>query len=95
MTMCMPRAEDGRGELVLAGQFNAFAVFSALQGPRGIDQFAAPNMFMLDAGKSVGSHQFINLDLMGTAEVWTYPRHGYPQLLQIGEERDDGMREAM
>ena len=27
---------------------------------------------------------------MGTTELWTYPRHGYPELLQVGEERGDG-----
>jgi hypothetical protein len=28
--------------------------------------------------------------LMGTTELWTYPRRRYPELLQIGEERSDG-----
>jgi hypothetical protein len=76
--------------VLLSGQFNVFAVFGALQGPRGVDQFAAPNMFMVDAGRAVGTRQFVNIDLMGTAELWSYPDHGYPELLQIGEERRDG-----
>ena len=75
--------------VLFSGQFNLFAVFSALQGPRGVDQFAAPNMFMVDAGRAVGTRQFVNVDLMGTAELWSYPYHGYPELLQIGEERSD------
>jgi hypothetical protein len=88
MRMCMP-SPGAKGVLVF-GQFNLFAVFSALQGPRGVDQFAAPNMFMVDAGRGVGTRQFFNIDLMGTTELWTYPYHGYPELLQIGEERSDG-----
>jgi hypothetical protein len=88
MNMCMP--SPGAKGVALSGQFNAFGVFSALQGPRGVDQFAAPNMFMIDAGRTVGTRQFINLDLMGTLELWTYPYHGYPELLQIGEQRSDG-----
>lgn len=89
MDMCMP-APDGASGTRLSGQFNVFAVFSDLQGPRAVDQFAAPDMFMIDAGRAVGAQQFINLDLMGTLERWTYPWHGYPQLLQIGEEHTDG-----
>ena len=90
MSMCMPQTSPQSRGFVFGGQFNAFAVFSALQGPRGVNQFAAPNMFMLDAGRGIGTKQFLDLDLMGTTEVWTYPRHGYPELLQIGEERGDG-----
>lgn len=89
MSMCMPSPTASAG-LVFSSQFNVFAVFSALQGPRGVDQFASANMFMVDAGRSIGARQYINLDLMGTAERWTYPAHGYPALLQIGEERSDG-----
>jgi hypothetical protein len=47
-------------------------------------------MFMLDVGRAVGSRHFLNLDSMGTTELWTYPYRGYPLLLQIGEERSDG-----
>jgi hypothetical protein len=90
MSMCMPMAGASTAETVVSGMFNAFGVFSAAQGPRGIEDFAAPNMFMVDAGETLGTSQFINLDLMGTAERWTYPSRGYPELLQIGEERGDG-----
>ena len=90
MNMCMPSPNSPHPETVLSGQFNAFGVFSALQGHRGVDQFAAPNWIMIDAGRSVGERHFINADFMGTAELWTYPWHGYPELLQVGEERRDG-----
>jgi hypothetical protein len=91
MNMCMPSAGTGSARTLVSGQFNVLGVFSDVPGPRGIQQFAAPNMFMLDAGRALGSRQFLNLDLMGTAELWTYPRRGYPELLQIGEERSDGL----
>lgn len=90
MNMCMPSAGSGAAQTIALGQLNAFGVFSDVPGPRGIEQFAAPNMFMLDVGRALGSRQFLNLDLMGTTELWTYPRRGYPELLQIGEERSDG-----
>jgi len=89
MNMCMPIPNAVEQSTVFSGQFNAYGVFSALQGPRGVDQFAAPNWFMIDAGRSIGTRQIIGVELMGTAELWTYPWHGYPELLQIGEERSD------
>jgi hypothetical protein len=90
MSMCMPAASATASKTVLSGQYNAFGVLSAAQGPRGTDDFAAPNMFMLDAGTTLSTRQFINLDLMGTLERWTYPYRGYPELQQIGEERSNG-----
>ncbi len=90
MSMCMPLANPDLAQVLVSGQFNVFGVFSMLQGPRGIAQFAAPNMFMVAAGKSLGPRHFLNLEFMGTTELWTYPRRGYPELLQIGEERSDG-----
>jgi hypothetical protein len=90
MSMCMPTPASGTAQTLVFGQFNVFGVFSDVPGPRGISQFAAPNMFMLDVGRAISSRQFLNLELMGTTELWTYPDRGYPQLLQIGEERSDG-----
>ncbi len=91
MSMCMPAPGTGTTRTMISGHFNVFGVFSAVPGPRGIRQFAAPNMFMLDVGRALSARQFLNLDVMGTAELWTYPRRGYPELLQIGEERSDGL----
>ncbi len=90
MAMCMPEKDAGSDSVVLSAQFNAFGMLAIAQGPRGVDALAAPNMFMFDLGKSVGESHFLNLELMGTTELWTYPRRGYPELLQIGEERSDG-----
>jgi len=90
MAMCMPSSKPETTSTVVSGQFYIFGVFSDVPGPRGIAQFAAPNMFMLDVGRAFGSRQFLNLDFMGTTELWTYPYRGYPLLLQIGEERSNG-----
>jgi hypothetical protein len=90
MGMCMPASGAGTGRTLVSGRFNVFGVFSDVPGPRGIEQFAAPDMFMLDVGRALDPRQFLNLDLMGTTELWTYSRRGYPELLQIGEERSDG-----
>lgn len=90
MSMCMPAASSAGPRSVVSGRFNVFGVFSVLQGPRGVDQFAAPDMFMLDLGRALTARQWLNLELMGTTELWTYPQRGYPQLLQIGEEHSDG-----
>ena len=90
MAMCMPSSMPGASSTVVSGQFYLFGVFSDVPGPRGVTQFAAPNMFMLDIGRASGPRQFLNLDFMGTTELWTYPYRGYPLLLQIGEERSNG-----
>ena len=89
MNMCMPVASSS-SKWQLSGEFNVFGVLSTLPGPRGITQFAAPNMLMLDAGRSLGQRHFINLEWMATTELWTYPQRGYPELLQIGEEQSNG-----
>src|ERR1700712_370866 len=90
MAMCMPLAMEGMSMRMLMLNANVFAVQSFVEKPRGENAFAAPNYFMFDAGESAGDHHFLNVDLMGTFERWTFPRRGYPELLQIGEENSDG-----
>jgi hypothetical protein len=89
MSMCMP-AGGSSAKWLLSGQLNVFGVYSFVPGPRGVDQFAAPNWGMLDVGRSLGPRHFINLEVMATTELWTYPERGYPELLQIGEEHANG-----
>ncbi len=91
MGMCMPRAMKGMPMRMLMVQGNAFAVqnFAEDAKGRGRNAFGAPNMFMIDIGSSVGDRHYVNLDIMGTAERWTFPKAGYPELLQIGEENAD------
>lgn len=69
---------------------NAFLVGTTQQGPRGRTALSLPHMFMGDFGASVGDHHYFNLDLMLTAERWSIPNNGYPELLQIGEENASG-----
>lgn len=68
---------------------NAFLVQTFQEGPRGRNRIAAPNMVMAEAGRSVGSKHFIDVNLMLTAERWTFPKEGYPELYQIGERNED------
>lgn len=68
---------------------NAFLVGIRQDGPRGRDGLAAPTMLMLNAGKTYGRH-FLDVGVMLTAEKWTFPRAGYPQIAQEGEENERG-----
>ena len=91
MAMCMPLAMPSMSMRMLMVHGNIFGVFVSEQGPRGRDSLVAPNMVMADLGSSWGEHHYFNLDLMGTAELWTFPDAGYPELLQIGETNKQGM----
>lgn len=64
---------------------NAFLVQTLAEGPRGRSEFAVPNMIMGDVGSTVGERHYLNVNLMMTFEKWTFPKRGYPELLQIGE----------
>jgi hypothetical protein len=75
---------------MLMAHGNAFFTQTWESGPRGRNAFTVPNMFMVDAGTSLGDRQYLNLDYMGTLEKWTYPSNGYPELLQIGEDQANG-----
>jgi len=90
MGMCMPRPMAGMPMKMLMFHGNAFMTETLEEKPRGRNAFSVPNMFMLDAGSSIGAHHYINLDFMGTLEKWTYPKEGTPELLQIGESQEDG-----
>ena len=90
MGMCMPSANSGVPMAMLIVNGNAFAVYITEQGPRGRNTFAGPNMFMVDLGKTFGERHYLNLDYMGTVELWTFPSNGSPELLQIGENQSNG-----
>lgn len=68
---------------------NAFLVQSFQEGPRGHNRFAAPNMIMAETGKSIGDRHYIDTNLMLTFEKWIFPKKGYPELFQIGEQNED------
>jgi hypothetical protein len=86
MNMCQPLAMKDMPMSMLMLHGNGFLGATSEEGDRGRDKIAAPNMAMIDAGTSVGDRQYLNVDLMLTAEKWTFPRGGNPELLQIGEE---------
>jgi hypothetical protein len=53
-------------------------------GPRGVNKAESQNWFMLMAERRAGPGQFL-LRGMFSAEPWTAPRRGFPQLFQTGE----------
>lgn len=87
--MCFPLPMPGMSMAMVHG--NAFLVGIAEEGPRGKKTLASPNMLMADVGKTIGDRHYANVNLMLTFERWTFPREGYPELLQIGEENEDGV----
>jgi hypothetical protein len=90
MSMCLPRPRAlGTGWLMLMG--NAYFVDSGAQGPRGYHQIASPNWLMANGGVDLARWYRLELDLMLTAELWTFPARGYPELLQIGEANARGV----
>jgi hypothetical protein len=84
--MCMPLAMKGMPMKMLMLHYNSFFTQTIEEGPRGRNAFSVPNMLMLDAGTSIGDRHYVNLEFMATAERWTFPDNGTPELLQIGEE---------
>jgi len=90
MGMCMPLPMAGMPMQMLMIHGNSFGVYISEQGPRGRSAVSVPNMFMFDLGTTVGERHYLNLDYMGTLELWTTPANGYPELLQIGEDQSNG-----
>ncbi|HEY5039017.1 MAG TPA: hypothetical protein VIJ93_08115, partial [bacterium] len=89
MPMPFPMAHMLMSVLMLHGY--SFSTAIAEEGvARGRADFSIPNMFMADLGTSVGDTQYVNLDIMLTAELWTVPKGGTPELFQIGENKADG-----
>lgn len=70
---------------------NLFGAHIWEQGPRGRDAWAGPGMVMTELGTSVGPRNYLNLELMLTADKWTFPDRGYPLLTQIGEQDSNGL----
>lgn len=89
--MCAPLAMGGMPMSMLMAHGNGFVTGATETGPRGRTQMAAPNMFMVDVGSSLGDSHYLKLEYMGTVERWTYPMSGYPELVQIGEANSQGI----
>ena len=90
MQMCMPLAMEGMSMRMLMLHGQVFGGETVEQGPRGRSAAWSTSMVMADLGTSLGSANYLNLDVMGTAEKWTMPAEGYPELLQIGESDASG-----
>ena len=84
--IALPMPEMPVGMWMLHG--NGFVVQSFQEGSRGKNRLSSPNMLMNEVGKSYGN-QYFNANLMLTLEKWTFPKEGYPELLQIGEKNQD------
>ncbi|HKQ06171.1 MAG TPA: hypothetical protein VJ464_13630 [Blastocatellia bacterium] len=63
---------------------NLVAGFNHQGGPRGVNKAESQNWLMLMAERPVGGGQLM-LRGMFSAEPWTAPRRGFPELLQTGE----------
>lgn len=88
--MCQPLPMAGMPMSMVMMHGNVFGVATSEQGPRGRREFAAPNMAMIDAGTTVGGAHYLKAELMATAERWTFPERGIPELLQVGETNSKG-----
>ncbi len=89
MGMCMPLPMKDMPMRMVMFHANSFFTQASEEGPRGRSAFSIPNMLMVDLGSSVAEKHYINLEVMGTFEKWTFPKEGYPELLQIGEENEN------
>src|SRR5258708_5189610 len=88
MAMPYPMAHMPMSMLMLHG-YSFFTAIAEEGIARGRAGFSIPNMFMADLGTSVGDDEYVNLDVMLTAELWTVPKDGTPELFQIGENKAD------
>jgi hypothetical protein len=88
--MCMPLPMAGMPMSMLMVHGNAFGAALKAEGPRGGGHFESTNMLMIDYGKSAGDHHYLNVEVMATAEKWTVPQNGYPELGQVGDYKADG-----
>jgi hypothetical protein len=90
MSMCLWRpAERGRWNVMLMGA--VFVADVGVSGKRSAHDLVAPNWIMADAGVDVARWNRLELDVMLTAERWTYPDAGYPLPFQIGESNEHGV----
>jgi hypothetical protein len=89
-SLCMPFPMAGMPMKMLMLSGNIFGSYVNEEGARGRNAVFSTNMIMLDLGSTLNDRHYLNLEFMGTAERWTVPSHGYPLLLQIGEEDSMG-----
>ena len=64
-----------------------FGVFNHQGGPRGATEFKAPNWWMGQASRTIGSSR-LTLNAMLSLDPATEGRDGYAELFQVGESLD-------
>jgi hypothetical protein len=90
MSMCLDRPQS-RGHFSGMVMGNAFMVDSGGTGLRARHSLAGPNWLMANGGVDLAWWNRVEVDAMLTAELWTLPKRGYYEPLQIGEENSDGV----
>ncbi len=90
MQMVMPFALPHMPMSMLMLHGYGFGEWITEDGARGRTAFSGPDMFMADLGTTLDDHQYLNLDLMLTSDLWAVPAAGIPELLQIGEDQANG-----
>ena len=73
-----------KGNWMIMGHGNLTVDFNHQGGPRGINKAESENWFMLMAERQAGPGRLM-LRGMFSAEPWTAPRRGFPELFQTGE----------
>ena len=85
MPMDMDMSEPGGWHLMQDGSF--YLLFNSQGGPRGGDEFTAPNWWMGMAGRRVGRGD-LTLTGMFSLDAATVGTAGYRELFQVGEAID-------
>jgi hypothetical protein len=73
-----------KGDWMLMLHGNLIAGFNHQGGPRGVNKAESQNWLMFMAERPAGGGQLM-LRGMFSAEPWTAPRRGFPELFQTGE----------
>jgi hypothetical protein len=89
-TSLMPASAPGymwhwmKDDWMIMAHGNLIAGFNHQGGSRGVNKAESENWFMLMAERKAGPGQLM-LRGMFSAEPWTAPRRGFPELFQTGE----------
>jgi mono/diheme cytochrome c family protein len=73
-----------KGGWMIMGHGNFIAGFNHEGGPRGVNKAESENWFMLMAERDAGPGRLMFRGMF-SAEPWTAPRRGFPELFQTGE----------
>ena len=88
-TSLMPASTPGymwhwmKDDWMIMAHGNLIAGFNHQGGPRGVNKAESENWFMLMAERDAGPGRLM-LRGMFSAEPWTTPRRGFPELFQTG-----------